>query len=136
LNRVSAQADRGSGSAAMRALWLFLGCLMVALGVVGALLPVMPTTIFLILATACFARSSPRLERWLLTHPRFGATLRLWREQGAISRKGKRYAVAGMALGYAGFVWGAHPAWWLALGVGLGMLACAGWVLSRPAPLQ
>jgi len=32
--------------------------------------------------------------------------------------------------------WSAHPAWWAALGVGLGMLACAGWVLSRPAPLQ
>ncbi|CAB3678831.1 YbaN family protein [Achromobacter pestifer] len=118
----------------MRLAWLALGCLMVALGVIGALLPVMPTTIFLILAAGCFARSSPRLESWLLNHPRFGATLRQWREQGAISRKGKLCAVAGMALGYGGFAWGAHPSWWLGLGTGLGMLACATWVVSRPLP--
>lgn len=118
----------------MRLAWFALGCLMVALGVIGALLPVMPTTIFLILAAGCFARSSPRMESWLLNHPRFGATLRQWREQGAISRKGKLCAVAGMGAGYAGFAWGAHPSWGLGLATGLGMLACAAWVLSRPAP--
>ncbi|PSD26304.1 DUF454 domain-containing protein, partial [Stenotrophomonas maltophilia] len=57
--------------------------------VFGALLPVMPTTIFLILAVGCFARSSPKFEQRLLAHPRYGPSLRLWREQGAVSRKGK-----------------------------------------------
>ncbi len=51
---------------------------MVMLGFIGALVPLMPTTIFLILAAWFFARSSPRLEAWLMHHPRFGATLRNW----------------------------------------------------------
>lgn len=118
----------------MRWLWFGLGWSMVALGLVGALLPVMPTTIFLILAAACFARSSPRLEAWLLDHPRYGRSLRLWREQGAISRKGKAFAAAGMALGYALFFCGAHPGWKPALGVGLCLAVSAGYVVSRPAP--
>ena len=94
----------------------------------------MPTTIFLILAVGCFARSSPTFERRLLEHPRYGPPLRLWREQGAISRKGKAFAGAGMAFGFVMFCWGAHPSWPLLIGVGLFFLASAAYVLSRPAP--
>ncbi|MGE8656969.1 MAG: YbaN family protein [Achromobacter sp.] len=118
----------------MRALWLILGCLMLALGVIGAFLPVMPTTIFLILAVACFSRSSPRLERWLLDSPTYGPALRAWREQGAVSRKGKLCASLGMAVGYGLFWWGAHPSPLLASGVGLFFLASAAYVLTRPSP--
>ncbi|HHA2896466.1 TPA: YbaN family protein [Stenotrophomonas maltophilia] len=118
----------------MRWLWFALGWLMVGLGVIGALLPVMPTTIFLILAVGCFARSSPKFEQRLLAHPRYGPSLRLWREQGAVSRKGKAFASAGMALGFALFCWGAHPSWRLLLGVGLFFAVSAGYLLSRPAP--
>lgn len=119
----------------MRAFWFVAGWLMVALGAIGAVLPVMPTTIFLILAVACFARCSPRLERWLLQHPRYGPPLRLWREQGAISRKGKAFAAAGMALGYLLFLYGSQPSLKLASGVGLFFLVSAGYVLSRPSPV-
>jgi uncharacterized membrane protein YbaN (DUF454 family) len=122
------------GAALMRWLWFALGWLMVGLGVIGALLPVMPTTIFLILAVGCFARSSPKFEQRLLAHPRYGPSLRLWREQGAVSRKGKAFASAGMAVGFALFCWGAHPSWRLLLGVGLFFAVSAGYVLSRPAP--
>ncbi|CAB3661257.1 MAG: YbaN family protein [Achromobacter pulmonis] len=118
----------------MRALWLILGCVMLALGVIGAFLPVMPTTIFLILAVACFSRSSPRLERWLLDSPTYGPSLRAWREQGAVSRKGKLFASLGMAVGYGLFWWGAHPSPWLASGVGVFFLASAAYVLTRPTP--
>ena len=118
----------------MRALWLILGCVMLALGVIGAFLPVMPTTIFLILAVGCFSRSSPRLERWLLDSPTYGPSLRAWREQRAVSRNGKLYASLGMAAGYCLFWWGAHPSFWLAAGVGLFFLASAAYVLTRPSP--
>lgn len=118
----------------IRWLWFGLGWVMVALGLIGALLPVMPTTIFLILAMWCFSKSSPRFEAWLLQHPRYGQVLRLWREQGAVSRKGKGFAAAGMALGYVLFFIGAHPSWKLAVGVGLFFIASAAYVLSRPSP--
>ncbi|MBU3076813.1 YbaN family protein [Sphingomonas quercus] len=125
-----------AGGMLTRGFWLALGFVNVALAFIGALLPLMPTTIFLILAAGCFARSSPRLEGWLLDHPRFGQTLRAWRAEGAIGRKAKIAAVSGITLGYGLFWIGARPGWALGLGVGAGMAACAAFVLSRPAPLH
>ncbi len=116
----------------LRAIWLVAGLLCVALGFIGALVPLMPTTIFLILAAGCFTRSSPRLERWLLDHPRFGPSLRLWRERGAIPRNGKIAACIGISLGYVLFLVGVHPHMPAALGVALVLAGCAGWIVTRP----
>lgn len=88
----------------MRSLYLILGWGFVGLGVAGAFLPVLPTTPFLILAAGCFARSSPRLERKLLEHPRFGPTLRQWRQRGAIAPKAKLAALIGSTIGFALFL--------------------------------
>jgi uncharacterized membrane protein YbaN (DUF454 family) len=109
-----------------------LGWLMVALGFIGALLPLMPTTTFLILAAWFFARSSPRLEAWLLNHPRFGPTLVAWRETGAISTSAKTMACAGMLVGFVVFWIEAHPGMWLAAGAAVFLLGSAAYVLSRP----
>jgi hypothetical protein len=117
-----------------RYLYFSLGCLMVALGAIGAVLPLMPTTIFLILAAGFFARSSPAWERWLLDHPRFGHPLRSWREQGAISPQSKLMACIGMSIGFAVFYAGAHPDLWLGVSVAAVMLASAVYVVSRPHP--
>ena len=114
--------------------WLALGCLFVALGLIGALLPLMPTTIFLILAAGCFARSSPRFEQWLLDHRRFGPSLRAWRREGAISARAKALACTGMALGYALFQWTSQPSLWLGVIVAIALLASATYVVSRPLP--
>jgi uncharacterized membrane protein YbaN (DUF454 family) len=119
---------------AVRAGWLMLGFLCMGLGFVGAVVPLMPTTIFMILAAGCFARSSPRLEAWLLAHPRFGPSLRAWRDEGAVSRAGKRAASVGIASGYALFWLGARPDLEVGFSVAALMLACAVWIVSRPLP--
>lgn len=85
----------------MRYLFLGLGWINVALGVIGAFLPVMPTTVFLIIAAGFFAKSSPRLERWILEHPRYGGPVRAWRRDKSISARHKAFAVGCMAASVA-----------------------------------
>ena len=58
----------------MRIIYFCLGWVMVALGVIGLVMPLMPGAVFLIVAAWCFARSSPRFEAWLLEHPTSGQT--------------------------------------------------------------
>jgi uncharacterized membrane protein YbaN (DUF454 family) len=116
----------------MRRVYLVLGFGFVALGFIGAFLPVLPTTPFLILAAACFARSSPRLENWLLNHPRFGPMLVAWRKHGAIPWKGKLAALAGASLGFVLFWIGSEPGPLLAAGVGAIFLAGLTYVFTRP----
>ncbi|MGU3574189.1 YbaN family protein [Brucellaceae bacterium C25G] len=120
-------------SKVQRIIYLLLGFLMLALGIIGAFLPVMPTTIFIILAAWFFGRSSPAFEARLLAHPQFGPLLIKWREKGAVPVKAKFFACGGMAMGYAIFWWGAQPGRWLAIGVALFMLASALYVVSRPS---
>lgn len=81
-----------------RHFFLVSGWASLGLGAIGAFLPLLPTVPFVILAAFCFARSSPRLEAWLVTHPQFGHHIVAWREKGAISRKGKIAASVAFAI--------------------------------------
>ncbi len=116
----------------MRYLYLGFGWFFVGLGIVGAFLPVMPTTIFLIIAAWCFARSSPELEAWLLAHPVFGTALRRWREKGAISRRAKLMASGMIAASYTVFLLTAHPSPRLVILVGLLMAAPVIFITTCP----
>ena len=78
----------------VRLFWLVVGLLALGLGLVGAVLPLLPTTPFLLLAAFSFARSSPRLANWLDTHPRFGPLIANWREHRAIGRRAKIAAIS------------------------------------------
>ncbi len=115
-----------------RALWMALGAVLVLLGIIGAFLPLMPTTIFLILAAGAFARGSPRLEAWILNHQTFGPSVRNWRERGAIPRRGKLFATVGIVFGYGFFHVTTSPTLALATAVAVILLAILGWIWSRP----
>lgn len=79
-----------------RIIWLALGWCAVGLGIAGAALPILPTTPFMLLAAYCFARSSPRLHRWIVEHPTFGPPVRNWQAHGAIARRTKALACGSM----------------------------------------
>jgi len=76
-----------------RLIWLVAGCSCFITGVLGIIIPLLPTTPFMLLAAFAFARSSETLHRWLLDHPRFGRSIRDWNAYGAIARKAKYAAV-------------------------------------------
>ncbi|MCY1330848.1 Inner membrane protein YbaN [compost metagenome] len=78
---------------ALRMVLLVIGWLSVVLGVIGIFVPVLPTTPFLLLAAACFVRSSRRFYLWLVEHPRLGPWIRDYLEGQGIPLKGKVYAL-------------------------------------------
>ena len=105
-----------------RLLFFVLGGLCFVLGVVGAFVPLLPTTPFLLLAAACWARSSPRFHDWLLAHRVFGPTLRSWRAHRALPPgvKGKAIALLVVVLGSSAWFVVTHPAArWVVAAVGV-----------------
>ncbi|HEX2576644.1 MAG TPA: YbaN family protein [Aquihabitans sp.] len=81
-----------------RALWFAGGWLAVALGGIGIVVPGLPTTVFFIVAASCFARSSPRFERWVLDLPRIGPMVRDHRAGLGMPRRAKVIACSTMWL--------------------------------------
>ncbi|MFT6775394.1 MAG: uncharacterized membrane protein YbaN (DUF454 family) [Paracoccaceae bacterium] len=101
----------------MKAIWFLGGWLSLALGIIGAALPLLPTVPFLLLAAFCFARSSARVHDWLLTHPRLGPPILDWQQSGAIGRRAKWLASGSIAAAFG-----------MSLAIGV-----AGWVLAAQA---
>lgn len=112
--------------------FLAAGWLALALGGLGAILPILPTVPFVLLATWCFARSSPRLEAWLIHHPLFGRHIRNWRQSGAISRAGKRAALAAfLVTAVVGLIFSPFP--WSLVPLAAAIIGGT-WVWLRPDP--
>jgi uncharacterized membrane protein YbaN (DUF454 family) len=79
-------------------LLVLAGYLSLALAALGVVLPLMPTTVFLLIAAWCFGKASPALQDRLRAHPRFGKALLDWEQHGAVSQRSKSSAVIAMAL--------------------------------------
>ena len=97
---------------AQRAILLVCGFLCLGFGVAGAVLPVLPTTPFLLLAAACFARSSERWHQWLLTNRFTGPVIESWETNRCISRRTKAVAISSMAVVGGLSVWLALDVTW------------------------
>jgi uncharacterized protein len=125
------EARGGTRPRWLRRLLFVLGWAFVVVGAIGLALPGLPGTVFLILAAACFARSSPRFEAWLLGHPRLGPAVRQWRRTGAIPRAAKWIACASMAASWLILLATDVPAYGKA-GTALVLLLVAGYIVTRP----
>ncbi len=121
------------GARRLRRLWLGLGHGCVGLGALGAFLPLLPTTPFLLVAAWAYARSSPELRARLHAHPRYGPTLRAWQEHGAVPRRAKALALALLVLSWLVVFWtSAHDA--VVWGHAAVVAAVAVFILTRPDP--
>lgn len=114
-----------------RPLWLAFGLISLACGIAGIVLPLVPTTPFILLAVYCFARSSPRLEAWLLNHPTFGPMIQNWRRHGSIDRRAKRLALFLMVAAFAISLTLRVPLWVLGLQAAV-LVGAATFILTRP----
>ena len=81
------------------------GIIFVGLAILGVVLPILPTTPFLLVAAACFAKSSPRLQKKLLANKTFGPLIHEWQQHRSIPRKAKRIALLTIILSV---VWSAY----------------------------
>jgi uncharacterized membrane protein YbaN (DUF454 family) len=86
-------------------LWLG-GTVSLGLGIVGVVLPGLPTTPFVLLAAACYARASPRLHGWLREHRLFGPMVRDWEAHRSLTRRTKRIAQGSMLVMVGISAWG------------------------------
>ena len=116
----------------LRPLFIAGGLLCLGLAVLGLFLPLLPATPFLLLAAACFARSSERLHSWMLRHRHFGPLLRDWEAHRAIRPSAKRAATAAILASAALTYALARLPWsgWLAMG--LCLAAVLAFIWTRP----
>jgi uncharacterized membrane protein YbaN (DUF454 family) len=119
--------------AGIRVFWLLVGLTSVAIGAVGVVLPLLPTTPFLLIAAFAFARSSARLNRWLREHRSFGPLIDNWHRDGSIDRKVKRIAIIVLLMTpVITWLFGA-PLWIIACQIVV-LSAAAVFILTRPLP--
>ena len=119
------------GRAMVRMAWRGIALALLALGMVGVVVPGLPTVPFLLAAAWAAGRGWPALEQWLLNHPRYGPGIVRWRERGAVARSAKWAASLMMLLSAAVLVASSAPVF-ARLAVPILMGAVALWLWKRP----
>ncbi|MCC6832092.1 MAG: YbaN family protein [Thermoleophilia bacterium] len=119
---------------AVRWSWLALAYVSLAIGLAGVVLPVLPTTPFILVAAFAADRGSPRLHAWLMDHRVFGPVIRDWRESRAVRRRAKVLATVMMLLAAVIMAFIAAPV--LAAVATLVMAAVGTWLWTRPEPTR
>ena len=114
-------------------LYLALAYVSIGLGAIGAFLPLLPTTPFLLLAAWSAAKGSPALHRWLYEHPRFGGALIAWEQQRAVSTRAKWLACAFMAGSWLIMLW-QTDGWLVPAITGTVFVCVGGFLITRPTP--
>ena len=117
----------------IKILWLLAGLASVAIGAIGVVVPLLPTTPFLLVAAFAFARSSTRLNRWLREHRSFGPLIENWHREGSIDRKVKRTAIIVILITPV-ITWLFGVPLWLIAGQLAVLSAAAIFILTRPLP--
>lgn len=118
----------------LRCLLMAFAVLCVVLGMIGAVVPGMPTTVFILMAAWAAMRSSPKLHGWLYAHKMFGPTLRNWDEGGLVSRRVKWTATASMLFSSALIFYVTESLWLIGLAVTVMACVCL-WLWLRPEPV-
>ncbi|MBT3333194.1 MAG: YbaN family protein [Rhodospirillaceae bacterium] len=136
LSRTPLRAPSHTGpqdiSRSIRYTMLALGFVCTVLGIVGIILPVMPGTVFLLIAAWAFSRSSERLHLWLYHHPRFGRTIRDWQQYRAIPMRGKVLAITMMSASFTYVTISYSPNWLVPTLVAATLIPVAIWIATRP----
>lgn len=118
-----------------RLLWHGAGATFFSLGAAGIFVPLLPTTVFWILAAVCWGKSDPSRVEKLRQHAVFGAGLAAYLDHRIISRRGKVLAVLGMSLGGGLSLWLTAPPFWVAALVGSTLTLVAIWLCRHPERL-
>ena len=130
---MSGNPQRLKTSRISRPVWFAIGWIFVVLAALGAVLPLLPTAPFLIIAAIAFSKSSERCRQWLYNQPFFGPILTDWEEHGVIPLGAKVIALLSMTLSFVALlISGKVPIWALVV-VGVFLVVCGWFVASRPS---
>ena len=111
--------------------WL-LGGISLLLAIIGLVLPILPTTPFILLAAACWARASPRFHRWLKEHQYFGPMVHNWETRRAVPRRARYFAFSMMTFACVVLLYRFPERWWIAALAAIFCLAVAIWMWRLP----